>query len=242
MLIWVGSQASPALVRDVFGVESPHQIDTQVTELPVLDNDASRTVRTIVDGARDLRRNAMRVSRWDLWEYKVFECRRMFWSIFLVIFWGSGSGFELTKMHVEQMCWFKKCKEYFGIRWSDASNLLTDVSFEVTKKQTFAFVILVASTPCSFLSLKKSLKLEEKVARYRFLSFFSYQYTSNGVNCTFFYIYPPSNSPYSGSYVWRSLARRRLRTRCACWSKIEEPMVRLHTPSSLWTYTNKSRN
>lgn len=62
MLLWVGSQASPDFVRDVFGVPSPAQIDTQVSELPQLDTPASHAVRNVIEDARVRRRNSMRVS------------------------------------------------------------------------------------------------------------------------------------------------------------------------------------
>lgn len=62
MLIWVGSQASPEFLTDVFGVTSPQHIDTHVCELPARDAPASRAVRGLVHAARLLRKNAMRVS------------------------------------------------------------------------------------------------------------------------------------------------------------------------------------
>lgn len=62
MLLWVGSQASPDFVRDVFGVSSPQQIDPQVCELPALDTPSSAAVRALVHDTRVKRRTAMRVS------------------------------------------------------------------------------------------------------------------------------------------------------------------------------------
>lgn len=62
MLLWVGSQANPEFVRDVFGVPSPQQVDTQVCELPVLDTRANKMVRELIEDTRIKRRTAMRVS------------------------------------------------------------------------------------------------------------------------------------------------------------------------------------
>lgn len=62
MLLWVGSQANPEFIQDVFGVPSATQIDTQVCELPALDTPASAAVRALVDDARGRRRTAMRLT------------------------------------------------------------------------------------------------------------------------------------------------------------------------------------
>lgn len=62
MLMWIGSQANPEFVRAVFGVPSPQQVDTQVCELPELDNPVNAAVRAVVDEARLRRRVLMRVS------------------------------------------------------------------------------------------------------------------------------------------------------------------------------------
>ncbi|XP_053619272.1 protein transport protein Sec24C isoform X1 [Plodia interpunctella] len=62
MLLWVGAQAPAEFVRDVFGVSSPQQIDTQVCELPELDNANSARVRGLVDEIRVKRRSAMRLT------------------------------------------------------------------------------------------------------------------------------------------------------------------------------------
>ncbi|XP_072945945.1 protein transport protein Sec24C [Epargyreus clarus] len=62
MLVWVGSQAPADFVRDVFGAASPQQIDTQVCELPILDNPTSEAVRELIEDARVKRRNAMRLT------------------------------------------------------------------------------------------------------------------------------------------------------------------------------------
>lgn len=62
MLIWVGSQADPAFIRDVFGVASPAQVDTQVCELPELDTAASHAVRAVIEDARIRRRTNMRLT------------------------------------------------------------------------------------------------------------------------------------------------------------------------------------
>lgn len=62
MLMWIGSQANAEWIRAVFGVGSPQQIDTQVCELPELDNPTNAAVRAVVEDARCRRRVAMRVS------------------------------------------------------------------------------------------------------------------------------------------------------------------------------------
>ncbi|KAI5639048.1 hypothetical protein NE865_08390 [Phthorimaea operculella] len=62
MLIWVGSAAPAEWVRDVFGVAAPHLVDTQVCELPVLDNPTSEAVRALIADARRKRHTAMRVT------------------------------------------------------------------------------------------------------------------------------------------------------------------------------------
>lgn len=62
MLLWVGSQANPEFVRDVFGVPSPQQVDTQVCELPVLDTRANNMVRELIEDTRIKRRTAMRLT------------------------------------------------------------------------------------------------------------------------------------------------------------------------------------
>ncbi|RVE54941.1 hypothetical protein evm_000308 [Chilo suppressalis] len=62
MLMWVGSQAPAEFVRDVFGVASAQQVDTQVAELPVLDNETSVAVRELLQDARERRRTAMRLT------------------------------------------------------------------------------------------------------------------------------------------------------------------------------------
>ncbi|XP_038219066.1 protein transport protein Sec24C [Zerene cesonia] len=58
MLIWIGSQACPEFVRDVFG----ERLDAQVCELPDRDNERSRAARELVRNARELRRSAMRLT------------------------------------------------------------------------------------------------------------------------------------------------------------------------------------
>ncbi|KAL4706666.1 hypothetical protein ACJJTC_005051 [Scirpophaga incertulas] len=59
MLLWVGSQAPANFIRDVFGSQ---QVDTQVSELPELPNETNAAVREILEEARVMRRNAMRLT------------------------------------------------------------------------------------------------------------------------------------------------------------------------------------
>lgn len=62
MLLWIGSQASPDFLREVFGVGSVQHIDTQVYELPPLVSVPSQAVRAVVNLARAKRRAAMRLT------------------------------------------------------------------------------------------------------------------------------------------------------------------------------------
>lgn len=50
---WVGRDAVPALVQDVFGVEDQTRIAQGKTTLPLLDNDFSQRIHAVLEKARD---------------------------------------------------------------------------------------------------------------------------------------------------------------------------------------------
>lgn len=51
--IWVGRDAVPALLMDVFGVEDQQQIRQGKTTLPLLDNDFSQRIHAVLEKSRD---------------------------------------------------------------------------------------------------------------------------------------------------------------------------------------------
>lgn len=53
--LWVGREAVPQLIQDVFGVQDRTQLKPGKTSLPVLDNDFNERVRAIVEKSRDHR-------------------------------------------------------------------------------------------------------------------------------------------------------------------------------------------
>ncbi|RDW39475.1 protein transport protein SEC24 [Yarrowia lipolytica] len=53
MFLWVGRDAQPALLQDVFGVSSITEVPTGKTELPVLDNQFNERIRNIISKARE---------------------------------------------------------------------------------------------------------------------------------------------------------------------------------------------
>ncbi len=53
--LWVGRDAVPALVNDVFGVEDKNVLRQGKTSLPVLDNEFNERVRAVVDKSKDHR-------------------------------------------------------------------------------------------------------------------------------------------------------------------------------------------
>ena len=53
--LWVGRDAVPQLVEDVFGVPDRTQLRVGKTTLPVLDNDFNERVRAVVEKAREHR-------------------------------------------------------------------------------------------------------------------------------------------------------------------------------------------
>lgn len=53
--LWLGRDAVPALVTDVFGVEDKSQVKQGKTLLPELDNDFNERVRAVVEKSRDAR-------------------------------------------------------------------------------------------------------------------------------------------------------------------------------------------
>ena len=53
--LWVGRDAVPQLVEDVFGVPDKSQLKVGKTTLPALDNDFNERVRAVVEKSRDHR-------------------------------------------------------------------------------------------------------------------------------------------------------------------------------------------
>lgn len=53
--LWVGRDAVPALVQDVFGLPDKGQLRQGKTQLPVLDNEFNERVRAVVEKSRDRR-------------------------------------------------------------------------------------------------------------------------------------------------------------------------------------------
>ncbi|KAL9090795.1 MAG: hypothetical protein Q9159_001736 [Coniocarpon cinnabarinum] len=53
--LWIGRDAVPALVEDVFGIRDKAQLRAGKTQLPILDNDFNERVRAVVDKSKDRR-------------------------------------------------------------------------------------------------------------------------------------------------------------------------------------------
>lgn len=53
--LWLGRDAVPALVQDVFGVEDKNQLKQGKTSIPLLDSEMNERVRAVVDKSRDHR-------------------------------------------------------------------------------------------------------------------------------------------------------------------------------------------
>ena len=53
--LWVGRDAVPALVGDVFGVRDKAQLRAGKTQLPTLDNEFNERVRAVIDKSKDRR-------------------------------------------------------------------------------------------------------------------------------------------------------------------------------------------
>jgi len=51
--LWVGRDAVPALINDVFGLPSKQELKQGKTTLPVLDNEFNERVRAVVEKSRD---------------------------------------------------------------------------------------------------------------------------------------------------------------------------------------------
>ncbi|GBP12210.1 Protein transport protein Sec24C [Eumeta japonica] len=77
MLLWVGSQAPPEFVRDVFGANNAQQIDTQVAELPVLDNSLNEAARECIRDARLRRHKHMRLRIVHQYDKEESQFRRL---------------------------------------------------------------------------------------------------------------------------------------------------------------------
>ena len=53
--LWIGKDAVPQLIEDVFGIPDKTQVKVGKTTLPVLENDFNERVRAVVDKSRDHR-------------------------------------------------------------------------------------------------------------------------------------------------------------------------------------------
>lgn len=53
--LWLGRDAVPALINDVFGVADKSQLKQGKTTLPILDSEMNERVRAVVDKSRDHR-------------------------------------------------------------------------------------------------------------------------------------------------------------------------------------------
>lgn len=53
--LWLGRDAVPALINDVFGTEDKNALKQGKTSLPVLDNDMNERVRAVVEKSADHR-------------------------------------------------------------------------------------------------------------------------------------------------------------------------------------------
>ncbi|XP_060519788.1 protein transport protein Sec24C isoform X2 [Cylas formicarius] len=62
MFLWVGLDANPEFVRDIFGTQSAHQVDIDRVKLPDLDNPRSVAVRNIIELIRVQRHRCMRLT------------------------------------------------------------------------------------------------------------------------------------------------------------------------------------
>lgn len=51
--LWIGRDAVPALLFDVFGVEDRTQIKQGKTTMPIIDNDFNERVRAVVEKSKD---------------------------------------------------------------------------------------------------------------------------------------------------------------------------------------------
>jgi protein transport protein SEC24 len=60
IFLWVGHEAVPRLVQDVFGLDSYAELQGGKATLPVLDNPFSQRVNAIVGKTRELRRGVYR--------------------------------------------------------------------------------------------------------------------------------------------------------------------------------------
>lgn len=62
MFIWIGMNASPEFLQQVFGVGSAVQVNIENVRLPVIDNPLNEAVHTIIEKIRTQRHRYMRVS------------------------------------------------------------------------------------------------------------------------------------------------------------------------------------
>lgn len=53
--LWIGRDAVPALINDVFGIQDKAQLRAGKTQLPALDNEFNERVRAVIDKSKDRR-------------------------------------------------------------------------------------------------------------------------------------------------------------------------------------------
>lgn len=62
MMMWIGLQTPPDIIKGLFGVNSVAEINTEETHVPILANDFNERVRDLIQSIRKERRRAMRVT------------------------------------------------------------------------------------------------------------------------------------------------------------------------------------
>lgn len=62
MFLWLGLGLSPEFTQNVFGVQSPHQIDTDRNIIPEFDNKLSKRIHGIIGEIHQQKNRCMRVS------------------------------------------------------------------------------------------------------------------------------------------------------------------------------------
>lgn len=62
MFMWIGLEANPDFIEQVFGVPSSVQVNTEVARLPELENPLNEAVRSVIDQIKAQHHHCMRVS------------------------------------------------------------------------------------------------------------------------------------------------------------------------------------